>query len=202
MEPRETHMLVHELVPGPHIRCLLFDCDGTLVDTLGAYQQAWTAPFAGHGFTLTDEWFTSQAGLSADPFIRAALPHVSDEVLREVEDEGFASFLAQTHLLETFDHVVDIARAYHGVLPLAVVSSGRRDAVTATLEAVRITELFEHVITVDDVAHGKPAPDGYLLALERLGVTAAECLAYEDSGSGIAAAEAAGIAVLDVRGTG
>jgi len=82
---------------------------------------------------------------------------------------------------------------------MAVVSGGPRVAVDETLEAVGIRALFDTVVTVDDVARGKPEPDAYLLAMQRLGVSADTCVAYEDTAIGIASAAAAGIRlVIDV----
>jgi HAD superfamily hydrolase (TIGR01509 family) len=83
---------------------------------------------------------------------------------------------------------------------MAVVSGGPRSAVVASLAAVGITDLFDAVVTVSDVPRGKPAPDAYLRAIELLGVSADRCVAYEDTGSGIESAAAAGIPVIvDVR---
>ncbi len=198
---RPSYELVAELVPPPGVRALLFDCDGTLVDSLGVYQHAWTGPLADRGFTMTDEWFQSYAGASMRPFIEGALGVLAPEEYDEVERAGFDSFLAHIHLIQAFEHVVDIARAYHGVLPMAVVSGGREQPVLRSLEAVGIRELFDVVVTSDQVEHSKPAPDCYLMAAEHLGVAPGDCLAYEDSETGLRSARAAGVPVLDVRGT-
>jgi HAD superfamily hydrolase (TIGR01509 family) len=81
-----------------------------------------------------------------------------------------------------------------------VVSGGPRRAVERTLEGAGIADLFDLVVTNNDVSNGKPAPDVYLLAMERLGVDPKHCVAYEDSGSGIESATSAGIPhVFDVR---
>jgi beta-phosphoglucomutase-like phosphatase (HAD superfamily) len=194
--------LLPELLPADDVQALFFDCDGTLVDTLPAYQEAWTGPLAQHGFEMTDEWFHSVAGLPAIPFLQAALGDASPEVIAQVEQEGFDSFLAHVHLIDLVDHVVDVAKVYQGRLPLAVVSGGKRDIVVRTLEAVGIADLFDTIVTADDVPTSKPAPDSYLLAVQRLGVDPARCLAYEDSSTGIDSARAAGIPVIDVRGLG
>jgi beta-phosphoglucomutase-like phosphatase (HAD superfamily) len=183
------------------VQALLFDCDGTLLDTLGVYLESWRGPFARRGFVITDEWFHARAGLSMDPFILAALPHLDLVELRQVEREGMASFFEQLGSVQRFEHVVDVARAFPGLRPVAVVSAGRRDAVEQSLEAGRIRHLFDFVITLDDVEHPKPAPDCYLLAVDRLGLPPGEVLAYEDSDAGVAAALAAGVHVIDVRGT-
>jgi len=199
--PTPSHEIAPALAPPSNVRALLFDCDGTLLDTLGVYKESWRVPFGQRGFDITDEWFYARAGLAMDPFILAALPHLDLAELRQVEREGMDSFFEQLHSVERFEHVVDVARAFTGILPVAVVSAGRRDTVERSLQAARIRELFDFVITLDDVEHPKPAPDCYLLAVARLGLMPGEVLAYEDSDAGLAAARAAGIGVIDVRGT-
>lgn len=195
------HTVRPALRPPEQVQALLFDCDGTLLDTLGVYQESWRGPFARRGFAITDEWFHARAGLAMDPFILAALPHLDPAGLRQVEQEGMDSFFGRLGSVERIEHVVDVARAFTGVLPVAVVSAGRRDAVERSLDAGRIRDLFDFVITLDDVEQPKPAPDCYLLAVERLGLPPGEVLAYEDSDAGVAAARAAGVHVIDVRGT-
>lgn len=188
------------LDPPPGTEALLFDCDGTLVDTMGLYRICWRQVFGRHGFEMSDDWFAVWAGHSMRPFVSAALPDADEETVTGVAREGVELFLESTHLLEPLEHVVAIARRHHGRLPLAVVSGGPRSAVLASLEAVGITDLFDVIVTVNDVEHGKPAPDGYLRAIDLLGVRAEACVAYEDTGSGIASAQGAGIPVIvDVR---
>ena len=184
----------------PGTTALLFDCDGTLVDTLGLYRICWHQVFGRHGFEMSDEWFDTWAGHSMEPFLSAALPDADAAELVRVADEGIALFLESTHLLKPLEHVVTIARANHGLLPMAVVSGGPRTAVLESLDAVGVTGLFDVIVTVDDVAEGKPAPDGYLLAMQLLDVTPDGCVAFEDSGSGIESAKKAGIpSIIDVR---
>jgi beta-phosphoglucomutase-like phosphatase (HAD superfamily) len=189
------------LEPPPGTQALLFDCDGTLVDTLSLYRVCWRQVFGRHGFEMSDAWFEEHAGTHVYDFVEAAFP-LADRALRtEIIDEGMALFMASIHLVEPLEQVVAVARAHQGRLPLAVVSSGPDSAVRETLAAVGITDLFDVVLTLADVAEGKPAPDGYLQAMARLGVDPARCVAYEDSSTGMAAARAAGIpVVVDVRG--
>ena len=188
------------MAPPEGTQALLFDCDGTLVDTMGLYRICWRQVFGRYGFDMTDEWFATWAGHSVEPFVLAALPNASDDDLDRVGREGVELFLESTHLLEPLEHVVDVARTYHGVLPMAVVSGGPRPAVLASLDAVGIAGLFDLVVTADDVSEGKPAPDAYLAAIRALGVAAERCVAFEDTSSGFAAAAAAGIpTIVDVR---
>ena len=187
--------------PPAGTEALLFDCDGTLVDTLSLYRVCWRQVFGRHGFEMSDGWFEQNAGTHVYDFVEAAFPSADPGLRTAIIDEGMTMFMASIHLVEPLEQVVAVARAYHGRLPLAVVSSGPDAAVRESLAAVGITELFDVVLTLADVAEGKPAPDGYLQAMALLGADAARCVAYEDSSTGIAAARAAGIpTVVDVRG--
>ena len=84
-------------------------------------------------------------------------------------------------------------------LPIAVASSGVKPTVTGHLRGHGILDLFDAVVTCEDVKHGKPAPDLYLLAAEKLGVDPKRCTAYEDAELGMQSAKAAGMTVVDVR---
>lgn len=188
------------LAPPPQVRALLFDCDGTLVDTMGLHRLVWQRIFDRYDFVMTDEWWEDYANVAVGPFVRAVVPDADDALVQSLLDEGNLAFEEALHLLEPVEHVVEIARAHHGLLPLAVVSGGFRGPVVGSLEAVGIADLFDPIVTADDVVHSKPAPDLYLRALELLGLTPDECVVYEDSDIGIASARAAGItAIIDVR---
>jgi HAD superfamily hydrolase (TIGR01509 family) len=191
---------VTPLEPPAGTQALLFDCDGTLVDTLSLYKVCWHQVFGRHGFEMGDDWFTTWLGFDVHRFVSEAFPDASETLRGEIAREGIDLFMASTHLLEPYEAVVDVARAHHGRIPIAVVSGGLREAVVRTLEAVGIADIFDLVVTLDEVEHGKPAPDGYLQAMERLGVDQAHCVAYEDSSTGMESARAAGIPVIvDVR---
>ena len=188
------------LTPPPGARALLFDCDGTLVDTMALHRIVWHQIFGRYGFEITDEWWEEYANVSLGPFVRAVIPDADDALAMQLLDEGNGLFLEALHLLEPIEHVVAIAREYHGQLPMAVVTGGFREVVVPSLDVVGVTDLFEHVVTADDVVDSKPAPDLYLRALELLGVSPDEVVVYEDSEIGMESARAAGIAtVLDIR---
>jgi HAD superfamily hydrolase (TIGR01509 family) len=84
--------------------------------------------------------------------------------------------------------------AKHGDIPFAVVSGSTRESVTKSLTALGILDLFETLVCAGDYAHGKPAPEPFLLAASRLGVAPEKCLVFEDAEAGIQSAIAAGMA--------
>jgi HAD superfamily hydrolase (TIGR01509 family) len=86
----------------------------------------------------------------------------------------------------------------YGKIPLAVVSGGRRDSVVRSLTATHLLDKFETIVGAGEYARSKPAPDGFLVAAERLGVAPADCLVFEDTDLGIEAATAAGMASVKV----
>jgi len=90
--------------------------------------------------------------------------------------------------------VLEFARSIFGTAPMAIASGGHHELVDATLDALGIAALFDAVICAEDYVNGKPAPDPFLEAARRMGVPAHECVVFEDSPTGIAAAEAAGMA--------
>ena len=125
---------------------------------------------------------------------------LDDALLVELLDEANVDFNASLHLAEPVEHVIELAREYRGRLPIAVVTGGYRDVIIPTLEGAGIAELFDTIVTADDVVHSKPAPAVYATAMARLGVEPSQCVAYEDSDIGIASARAAGVGrVVDVR---
>jgi beta-phosphoglucomutase-like phosphatase (HAD superfamily) len=188
------------LDPPPGTQALLFDCDGTMVDTMGVYRIGWRQVFGRHGFEMSDEWFDTWCGHSTKPFVEAAFPDADPEYVQQVSDEGHQAFLESVHLVEPFEHIVAVARAHHGTMPMGIVSGGPRSSVVGSLRAVGVEDLFDLIVTADDVEFGKPHPDGYLKAMADLGVEPDQCVAYEDSGSGISSAQDAGISVIvDVR---
>lgn len=188
----------HSADPGP--AALLFDCDGTLVDTMGVHRAVWAEIFARYDFTMTDAWWEDYANVALVPFVRAVVPDASEELCEALNVEGMERYMEALHHVEPLEHVIEIARSAHGSVPMAVVTGGYREIIVPTLDAAGITHLFDHIVTADDVVHSKPAPDVYARAVALLGVEAARCVAYEDSEIGMQSALGAGVGrVIDIR---
>jgi HAD superfamily hydrolase (TIGR01509 family) len=180
----------------------IFDCDGTLADSMVVHHRAWLAALRAHGATFEFDWelFTSRAGMS--------LP-------KTVEALNLQFGLAMDPEAVTAAQRLEFERALPGVRPIApvvelalrvartarvsVASGGERQIVWRTLELLGLGSTFPVVVTSEDVTHGKPAPDMFLLAAERMGVPPAECVVFEDSVLGLEAARRAGMAAVLVR---
>jgi beta-phosphoglucomutase-like phosphatase (HAD superfamily) len=187
------------LSPPMPFSALLFDCDGTLVDTLQAYEHAWTKAFGAHGMTMAPSWYRERTGLSPEALVEAAAGEAEELDAEAIQSTAIQHFVELVELVKGNERVVAVARAHHGSIPMGVVSGGPRVAVQAALERAGILDLFDALVTIEDVDQGKPAPDLYLLALNRLNMEPAECVAYEDTDEGVAAARSAGIRCIDVR---
>ena len=193
-------MLDPRLHPVPPYSALIFDCDGTLVDSAAANEKAWQQALADHGVDLTPEWYQARTGLSADALLTALETETGEPLDRQaVRAAALDAFAWLVDTVLPHAPVAAIARANHGRVPMAVASGGARVSVEASLRTTGLHPLFTAIVTKDDVQHGKPAPDIYLLAAQRLGVRPAECVAYEDTDEGVAAALTAGMRVIDVR---
>lgn len=180
---------------------LIFDCDGTLADTMPAHFEAWTEIAQKYGLTFPEERFYTLGGAPANKIL--AMLSVEQGVV--LDPEAVAHEKEHLFFDRYLDHareiapVVAIARAYHGRKPLAVATGGIRKVIERCLTNLSIRDLFDTLVSCEDVAHHKPAPDTYLMAAERLGVSPQRCCAFEDTDIGLQAARAAGMTAVDIR---
>ncbi|MER5970847.1 HAD family phosphatase [Streptomyces sp. NPDC002055] len=182
--------------------CLLFDWDGTLVDSQYANYRAMAGTLATEGVELEQEWFDARTGLSSAEMIHTLVAERGLGLSRPVDTlvaDRDAQFLKEAHSVRPLQPVLEVVEAMRHRLPMAVASGGARHVIEATLRHQPFHDAFGTLVTRDDVTHGKPAPDIFLTAARSLGAHPSRCLVYEDSEEGIAAAHAAGMAVIDVR---
>lgn len=184
-------------IPDKEYDGFVFDCDGTLVHSMPLHYEAWLAALRVHGapYELSPERFFSLGGTTSHEII-AILNEEHGTSLDpiEVKDTKVGRFLELIEeRLEPIDAVVALARGWHGKKPMSVASGGDRRVVERCLEHVGIGGLFDDIFSPADVERGKPAPDMFLLAAERMGVSPARCLVFEDAPPGYMAAEAAGM---------
>ena len=197
-------MIQLDLPPGDFAG-YIFDCDGTLIDSMPVHYRAWDAAMRLHGLRepLSEELFYSLGGVPTRRVAEIIASHYGltadpDAVFHEKE-ELFIRLLAEVELI---DPVVEFARAAAKTHPVAVASGGPRMVVQRSLELAGLAALFPIVVTADDVVHGKPAPDMFLLAAQRMGVPPGRCLVFEDAEPGHRAAAAAGMQSVHVPSRG
>ena len=184
-------------------RAAVFDMDGLLLDTERPVRSAWMSAAASVGVTLTDADYLTLVGLNHVESGRRLLAFFGDDRARLTRAAAHAeAWLAERHGTRPFDikpGARELLEAlwHHGV-PCAVASSTHRREVLRRLGNAGLLDYFRATCGGDEVAHGKPAPDLYLLAVQRLGAEPATTLAFEDSGHGVQAALAAGLAVVNV----
>ena len=183
-------------IPAGEFAGYIFDLDGTLIDTMPLHFRAWDGAFRRVGLeeALDQDLFYSLAGvptrrvaeLIAEHYRLTVDPH---EVFRHKE-RLFAELQVDARLIAP---TVEFARRVAPTHPLAIASGGPRAVVHRSLEVSGLASLFPVVVTADDVEHGKPAPDMFLLAARLMGVPPERCLVFEDGEPGMRAAEAAGM---------
>ena len=190
--------------PPVSTRGLIFDCDGTLADTMPAHFVAWTSMLSRHGIPFPEIRFYELGGVPTAQIIRI-LSQESGVPVTDVNAmvwEKEAAFLESIHAVKPMEKVVAVANAYRGKLPIAVASGGYRETITRTLDVLGIRDWFDAMVTAEDTARHKPEPDVFLEAARRIGVAPEFCLVFEDTDIGLLAAKRAGMASVDVRTEG
>jgi len=181
-------------------QALIFDCDGTLADTMPLHWRAWQTVAERYGLDFPEARFYALGGVPA----REILEILSKEQGRPLDARAVAMEKEATYTpfvpqVRPVDEVVKIARQHYGVIPMAVASGGLYMHINEVLTHLGIRRLFQAVVTSEDVTRQKPAPDIYLEAARRLGVPPQFCRAYEDTDLGLTAIRAAGMEAVDVR---
>lgn len=179
---------------------LIFDCDGTLVDTAPIHFLAVNEAMRPLGLEMAAEWYFARVGLTPEAlFAEYERVHGVKIDTAELSLRYGPIFTANLERAKEVAEVAEVARANFGNVPMAVASNGHRKNVLATLEATGLISLFETVVSADEVAKGKPAPDVFLEAARRIGVLPADCIVFEDSDEGLEAARKAGMRSRDIR---
>jgi len=177
----------------------LFDCDGTIVDSMPLHYVAWKKALGEWNCEFGEELFYAWGGRPTAEIIstlnekhRLSMP--VETVARRKEEFYFAMLPELKVVPEVLEHI----EAQHGRIPFAVVSGSARDSVTASLETLKLLDRFETLVCAGEYTKSKPDPEAFLLAASRLGVAPKSCLVFEDTEMGIQAATAAGMASVKV----
>ena len=183
-----------------HIQGLIFDCDGTLADTMPLHWRAWSMITQRHELHFPEDRFYSLGGVPTRDILKMlaqeqgrSLDHLA---VAHEKEEAYLPLMAN---IEPIHAVVEIAKANHGKIPMAVASGGTQKIICDVLERLNIRHLFAAVVTSEMVTNQKPAPDIFLEAARLIGVEPEHCRAYEDTDLGLTAIRAAGMDAVDVR---
>ncbi len=179
---------------------LVFDCDGTLADTMPLHWRAWSLITQRHNLHFPEDRFYSLGGVPS----RDILKMLAEEQGRSFDHIAVAHEKEELYLplmaeVEPIHAVVEIAKANHGKIPMAVASGGTQKIICQVLEHLKIRHLFDAVVTSEMVTNQKPAPDIFIEAARRIGVDPKFCRGYEDTDLGMTAIRAAGMDAVDVR---
>lgn len=193
-------MDVISIAPTPPYEALIFDCDGTLADTLPVHFQTWSASLKAVEANISKDWYYEYCGTSAMEMLQL----LKDLFGYQFDSESVIAdrqrhYNALIHTVKEIQAVAEIVRTHYGKVPMAVASGGERAVLEATLSTIKLSDFFDAVVSINDVERGKPEPDIFLLASQRLGVTPEDCIVYEDSEGGLEAARRAGMRSIDIR---
>jgi len=187
-------------LPAGDFQAYLFDCDGTIADSMPLHFIAWDRALREYGCTsFTEELFYAWGGWPVGDVVHELWRRDSRTLLTAAELEAFAHrkeslYYDRMHELQPVPEVLEIIHAAYGKIPFAVVSGSTRESVTRTLTALGILDRFETLVCAGDYTRGKPDPEPFLTAAHRLNVDPAHCLVFEDADAGIRSAVAAGMA--------
>lgn len=186
-------------LPEGSFRAYLFDCDGTIADSMPLHYLAWKKALGEWNCEFEEELFYAWGGMPVAEIIstlnrRHGLTMPVEVVSRRKESLYFELLPHLKAVPEVLEHI----EAEHGRTPFAVVSGSTRESVTASLVSLNLLDRFDALVCAGEYRKSKPDPEAFLLAAARLGVGAEACLVFEDTEMGIQAARAAGMASVKV----
>lgn len=186
-------------LPEGDFKAYLFDCDGTIADSMPLHYVAWKSVLSEWNCEFAEELFYQWGGMPVAEIIATLNQrHGLSMPLEDLQRRKEELFYANLPLIKAVPEVLEHIDARHGEIPFAVVSGSTRDSVEASLRSLHLLDRFETLVCAGDYVHSKPHPEPYLMAAERLGIAPVHCLVFEDTQMGIDAATAAGMASVKI----
>jgi HAD superfamily hydrolase (TIGR01509 family) len=172
----------------------IFDCDGTLADSMPVHYHAWASAVQKHGGQIPEDLFYSLGGWPS----RKMVMHLNELFGTRLDpdivaDEKERLYVENISTIRPIPEVVAFAREVATFAKVSVASGGVLPVVAQTLKAIGLKDFFPVIVTSEQIKHGKPAPDMFLEASRRMAVVPGICLVLEDSPAGFQAARAAGM---------
>lgn len=188
-------------LPAGKFRAYLFDCDGTVVDSMPLHYIAWTKALGEWNCSFDEELFYKWGGMPPIEIVATLNKmkglHMPVEAVADHKESFYYEQLPDlTPVAEVLEHIED----QYGRIPFAVVSGSSRESIMKSLTTVHLLDRFAVLVGSEDYPRSKPAPDAFLVAAARLGVSPRDCLVFEDTEIGIAGATAAGMMSVRVPG--
>jgi HAD superfamily hydrolase (TIGR01509 family) len=172
----------------------IFDCDGTLADSMPAHYRAWAATVQKHGGQMPEDLFYKLGGWPSMKMVQHLNELFGTSLDPDVvADEKERFYVEHISTIQPIVEVVSFAREVALFAQVSVASGGVLAVVTRTIAAIGVTDLFSVIVTSEQVNRGKPFPDMFLEAARRMAVPPGDCLVFEDSPAGFEAAQAAGM---------
>lgn len=182
-------------IPEGAFRAYLFDCDGTIADSMPLHYVAWKKALGEWGCAFEEELFYRWGGKPVHEIISTLNQMCGLEMpVTQVAERKESLYFEQLPNLKAVPEVLEQIEEHYGLIPMAVVSGSSRESVLNSLTTLGLLDRFDTIVGAEDYAHSKPAPDAFLVAAARLGVAPQDCLVFEDTALGIEAATAAGMA--------
>lgn len=186
-------------IPQGDFSAYLFDCDGTIADSMPLHYIAWKQALGEWSCEFDEKLFYEWGGMPIVEIVatlnRQRGLNMPVETVAHRKENLYFELLPQ---LKAVPEVLEHIEAKHGKIPFGVVSGSALDSVTASLTTLNLLDRFEALVCAGDYKKSKPDPEGFLLAASRLGVPPESCLVFEDTDMGIQAAMAAGMASVKV----
>ena len=186
-------------LPPGQFKAYLFDCDGTIADSMPLHYIAWKRALGEWNCEFDEELFYAWGGM---PIVKIIFTlnqqhglSMPVEVVAHRKESLYYELLPQ---LKAVPEVLEHIHAEHGRIPFAVVSGSTRESVTASLTSLNLLDKFDTLVCAGDYKKSKPDPEAFLLAALKLGMAPKDCLVFEDTEMGIQAATAAGMASVRV----
>jgi beta-phosphoglucomutase family hydrolase len=189
-------------LPTGTFKAYLFDCDGTIVDSMPLHYLAWSKALAEQHCEFSEDLFYAWGGVSvAEVIQRLNKQQGLNMSVEEVSNRKESFYLENLQQLKAIPEVLAVIEANYGRIPFAVVSGSTRESVTASLATLNLLDRFDALVCAGEYEQGKPDPEAFLLAAAKLGVAPESCLVFEDADMGIQAATAAGMASIKIAQT-
>lgn len=181
-------------IPDFPFKAYLFDCDGTIVDSMPLHFVAWSKALGEWSCTFSEDQFYAWGGRPVDEILLALNEAQGLKMpVTQVVNRKEAFYREMLRELKGVPEVLEHIERSYGKIPFAVVSGSPRESVEASLEALGIRERFEVLVCAGEYTKGKPDPEPFLKAATLLNVAPEDCLVFEDADGGIAAAKRAGM---------